>query len=448
MVAHPQGRHMPGELAHGHDHGHGHNHDHSAPPATSRVRWLLGLTLAPLVLGTLVGIVALWPSSQDARPRVDSPPRVAGTVLAVDGPPCPVGQPDSPPCPAATVRLTAGDRAGAVVTASVPEGAHAPTLRPGDRVVLLVAPGAPADLQYEVVDFQRGAPLALLAAAFAVAVVALGRLRGIAALAGLAVTFAVLLLFVLPAILAGSSPLPVAIVGSAAIMLVALYLTHGVSARTTVAVIGTLASLVLTGLLAAAAIRASQFTGLGTEEAATLGAFVADVDLRGLLLAGVIIGSLGVLDDVTVTQASAVWELRRADPSRGARGLYQAGMRIGRAHVASTVNTLVLAYAGASLPLLLLFSASPLPITTVLTSEFVAQEVVRSLAGALGLIAAVPVTTALAALVAIEDRPRGRAGRRNRGSRASHATQASRTSHAGRASHAGHARIARRAPGS
>jgi uncharacterized membrane protein len=437
MVAHPRGRHAPGAPAHGHSVP-AHDHDRPPQPATRRVRWLLGLALAPLVVGALVGIVALWPPSEAARPSVDSQPRVAGTVLVVRDQPCGAGESHGgQPCPAATVRLDEGDRAGAVVTASVPEGAHAPTLGPGDRVVLLFAPGAPADLQYEVVDFQRGRPLALLAAAFAVAVVALGRLRGIAALAGLAVTFAVLMLFVLPAILAGGSPLPVAIVGAAAIMLVALYLTHGLSARTTVAVIGTLASLVLTGLLAAAAIQTSRFTGLGTEEAATLGAVVANVDLRGLLLAGVIIGSLGVLDDVTVTQASAVWELRHADPSLGARGLYQASMRIGRAHVASTVNTLVLAYAGASLPLLLLFSASALPAQTVLTSEFVAQEVVRSLAGALGLIAAVPVTTALAALVATQGRPRARARRASNASNASHASHARRARAGGAGRHAG-----------
>jgi len=406
MVAHPRGDIAPA-------------HDHGAPaPVARHVRWLLGLVLAPFVALALAGLIALWPAGQ-AGPRVDSQPRVDGTVAEVRGPPCPGGA-GAQPCPAASVRLTSGDRAGAVVTATVPEGPHAPRLAPGDRVILLFAEAAPEEMQYEVVDFQRGLPLALLAAAFAVAVVALGRIRGLAALAGLVVTFAALLLFVLPAILAGSSPLLVAIVGSAVIMLVALYLTHGISARTTVAVIGTLASLVLTGLLAAFAIQASRLTGLATEEAAALGSFVAGVDLRGLLLAGVIIGSLGVLDDVTVTQASAVWELRRADPALGARGLYRAGMRIGRAHVASTVNTLVLAYAGASLPLLLLFSASPLSATSVLTSEYVAQEVVRSLAGALGLIAAVPITTALAALIATQYAPRRRAQRAHRARRARH----------------------------
>jgi uncharacterized membrane protein len=410
MVAHPRA-----DIAPAHDHG-------APPPVASHVRWLLGLVLAPFVAVGLAGLIALWPPGQ-AGPRIDSQPRVDGTVVEVRGPPCPNGA-GAQPCPAASVRLTAGDRAGTVVTAAVPEGPHAPRLAPGDRVVLLFAQAAPEGMQYEVVDFQRGLPLAVLAGAFALAVVALGRMRGLAALAGLVVTFAILLLFVLPAILAGSNPLLVAIVGSAVIMLVALYLTHGISARTTVAVIGTLASLVLTGLLAALAIRTSRFTGLATEEAAALGSFVAGVDLRGLLLAGVIIGSLGVLDDVTVTQATAVWEIRRADPTLRAPGLYRAAMRIGRAHVASTVNTLVLAYAGASLPLLLLFSASSQSANGVLTSEYVAQEVVRSLAGGLGLIAAVPVTTALAALVATRDAPR----RRSRGARRAHRARRARHS--------------------
>jgi uncharacterized membrane protein len=391
----------------------GHDHDAPSQPAPAHVRWLLGLILGPLLIGTLVGLVLLWPT-KPSPVQTTSPPRVAGTVLDVREPPCDGGA-KAQGCPSATVRLTSGDRSGAIVTAAVPEGPHAPKLQAGDRVVLSFARAAPAELQYEVVDFQRQLSLVLLAAGFAVAVVVLGRLRGLAALAGLVVTFALLLIFVLPAILAGSSPLLVAIVGSAAIMLVALYLTHGVTARTTVAVVGTLVSLVLTGLLAAAAIEASRFTGLATEDAAVLGSVVAGVDLRGLLLAGVIIGSLGVLDDVTVTQASAVWELRQANAELGARGLYRAGLRIGRAHIASTVNTLVLAYAGASLPLLLLFSASSQSAGSVLTSEFVAQEVVRSLAGALGLIAAVPITTALAAVVATPDRSRRRDRRRHRG---------------------------------
>lgn len=214
--------------------------------------------------------------------------------------------------------------------------------------------------------------------------------------------------FVVPAVLAGESPLLVAIVGSAAIMLVALYLSHGLSSRTTVAVLGTTASLGLIGVLAYVVVVASRFSGLGTEETSALSGLASGIDLRGLLLAGIIIGSLGVLDDVTVTQTSAVWEIARANPSLPARAIYRAGNRIGRDHVASTVNTLVLAYAGASLPLLLLFTLSSAETSNVLTSELIAQEVVRALVGGIGIVAAVPMTTALATMVATSDRYRSR----------------------------------------
>ena len=209
----------------------------------------------------------------------------------------------------------------------------------------------------------------------------------------------VIVLFVLPAILDGRSPLAVAIVGAAAIMFVALYLTHGVNAQTTTAVLGTLVSLALTAVLASIFVGASRFTGLASEEANFLQAAAGQVNVRGLLLGGIVIGSLGVLDDVTVTQASAVWQLHRADPTQSARALYRAALRIGRDHIGSTVNTLVLAYAGASLPLLLLFTLSSQPVGAVVTGEVVAEEVVRTLVGSVGLVASVPVTTALAAAV-------------------------------------------------
>ena len=281
---------------------------------------------------------------------------------------------------------------------------------------------------YQIVDFQRGGSLAWLAVLFAAAVLVLGRWRGLAALAALAVSFGVLLLFVLPAILDGRSPLAVAVVGAGVIMFAVLYLTHGLSARTSTAVLGTLVSLALIGLLGAAFSAAARLTGLDDQTTALVASLGAGVDARGLVLAGMVIGALGVLDDVTVTQTSAVWELRRANPQLQARALFQAAMRIGRDHVASAVNTLVLAYAGASLPLLLLFSLSGRSLGDVATSQDVATEIVRTLVGSIGLVASVPVTTAVAALVASREdsgtggRVGGRAGsprRRARGRAAS-----------------------------
>jgi hypothetical protein len=201
--------------------------------------------------------------------------------------------------------------------------------------------------------------------------------------------------FVLPAILAGRDPLAVAVVGSCLIMFAVLYLTHGMSARTSTAVLGTLLSLALIGLLGAVFAAAAELTGSDDQTSNLIATLGTGVDARGLLLAGVIIGALGVLDDVTVTQTSAVWELHRADPRMSAPDLFRAAMRIGRDHVSSAVNTLVLAYAGASLPLLLLFTLSGRALGEVVTAQDVATEVVRTLVGSIGLVASVPITTRL-----------------------------------------------------
>jgi uncharacterized membrane protein len=197
------------------------------------------------------------------------------------------------------------------------------------------------------------------------------------------------------------------VVGASAIMLMALYMCHGLTARTSVAVLGTLVSLLLIGLLGSVFIGWASLSGNTDDNTGLIHGLFPNIDMSGLLLAGVIIGSLGVLDDVTVTQTSAVWELHQADPAMGPRGLYKAGIRIGRDHIASVVNTLVLAYAGASLPLLLLFSIAESGVGMVATSELVAEEIVRTLVGSIGLVASVPVTTALAALVVSADRPGG-----------------------------------------
>jgi uncharacterized membrane protein len=422
--------------------GHHHHGGGTAAPASRRLRVVLLLVMLPLVALTTWGLVLLWPAHVTTGPDVlgASAKRLHGTVLQVTSKVCYAGTdgsgPDAPAtgpgdqgdairCPVATARLAGRGQDGRVVEAIVPQGSGTPRFGRGDRVVLSYIAGAPAGQQYEVVDFQRGRPLLVLAVAFAVVVVAAGRLRGVAALLGLGVSAAVLLVFVLPAILAGESPLLVAVVGSAAIMLVALFLMHGLSARTAVAVIGTTVSLALIGVLATVTVAASRFSGLGTEDVAFLRSAFGQVDVRGLLLAGIIIGSLGVLDDVTVTQTSAVWEIAGANPRLSAREVYTAGVRVGRDHVASTVNTLVLAYAGASLPLLLLFTVSTASAGDVLTTEIVAQEVLRALVGSIGIVAAVPVTTALATAAVMADRQPvepapGRGGRRRRPGRRAH----------------------------
>jgi uncharacterized membrane protein len=390
-----------------HQHTSDHMDDDAASPNPA-VRRMVLATLAPLVVATIIGLIVLWPSS----PEVDSfygGERVNATVVDVQ----PCADTDAPECREAAVRIDNGPDADAEVIVPLPYGEAAPDVGLGDKIVVRGVADQPLEQRYDFVDFQRSIPLLALAVVFALAVVALSRWRGLAALGGLAISVLVLTVFVLPALLNGESPLAVAVVGASAIMICTLYLSHGVSIKTSVALLGTLVSLTLTGLLGSVAIAAAQFTGLADDSAVYLGAMASQIDLRGLLLAGLVIGALGVLDDVTVTQASAVWELAAADSGMRRGQLFAAALRIGRDHVAATVNTLVLAYAGAALPLLLLFVAAAQGFTDVVTTEVVAQEVVRALAGSLGIIAAVPVTTALAVVaVRTRQRPRGRRVRR------------------------------------
>ena len=377
--------------------------------------------LVPFAAAVAIGLAALWPNGTPAHPHTgvgfDQRTQQA-QVLRVDDDRCsngPISTAASGLCQHAVVQLTSGADTGHTFTEVVQPG-QLRRYTAGQRVVAAYAPGAPANLRYSVVDVDRTVPMVALAAVFALAVVAVGRLRGVTALVALVISFAVLTLFVLPAILQGENPLLVAVVGASVIMLVALYLCHGVGARTSVAVLGTLCSLLLIALLGSVFIDWALLTGDTSDETGLVHTLYPGIEIRGLLLAGVIIGSLGVLDDVTVTQVAAVWELKGADPAATWRRLYRAGMRIGRDHIASVVNTLVMAYAGASLPLLLLFSIARSSVATVADSEIVAEEVVRTLVGSIGLVASVPLTTVLAALVVCADRPERthRRGRRRR----------------------------------
>jgi uncharacterized membrane protein len=384
------------------------SHDHNlaeARPITAKARRLTWLLLIPAVLATAVGMLVLWPGDI-SRPDTpaDGPTKVNGEVRAVTPMPCPplpADQEEQPGevCGTVTVVLTSGADSGSEVTAEMPAGPGAIKVTAGDDVVLLVLRDEAGERSYSINDFQRSRPLWFVGVAFALAVIAFGRWRGLSALAGLAVTFAVLLLFIVPAILDGGSPIAVAIVGAAAIMLTVLYLTHGFTITTTIAVAGTLASLTITTVLSAITTAVVHLSGVADETSNYVSITQSDVNMRGLLLAGIVIGSLGVLDDVTVTQSATVAELARANPAYGFRRLYAAATRIGRAHIASVINTIVLAYAGASLPLMLLFAADTTPVGELLTGEMIAQELVRSAVGTIGLITAVPITTALAAFV-------------------------------------------------
>ncbi|MFJ1731404.1 YibE/F family protein [Streptomyces sp. NPDC088254] len=435
---HEPGDHGPGDHGagshgaggHGPGGGHGHSHSHShgpAAPVSRHLRKVIAVVLIPFAVAVLAGLVVLWPGGAPPHERTgvgfDRQTHQA-TVTKIESLSCSsVNASGVPPtgdtstaegssaeqqakgtCKRATIRVDTGKDKGRTFTEIV-QPDQTRQLEQGQKVVVAYEPSAPKDLQYSVTDINRKLPMGLLAGIFAVAVVIVGRLRGVMALVALAISFLVLNFFVLPAILQGSNPLAVAVVGSSAIMLIALYLCHGLSARTSVAVLGTLISLLLIGVLGSWFVDWAALTGNTDDNTGLIHGLYPSIDMSGLLLAGIIIGSLGVLDDVTVTQTSAVWELHEANPSMGWRGLYRAGIRIGRDHIASVVNTLVLAYAGAALPLLLLFSIAQSSVGTVANSELVAEEIVRTLVGSIGLVASVPVTTALAALVVSADRP-------------------------------------------
>jgi uncharacterized membrane protein len=370
-------------------------HHHGPVRTGSRLHRTAALAIvAPLALLTVVALVWLWPSPDAIGEGSASAPEIPGRVVAVQEEACPD---DTPPdverC--GIVRVSVGTEDQVEVSAPLPSGLGAPDVEVDDDVVL-IRNETPDGVAYAVVDHQRGTGLWFLGLAFVLALVAFGRWRGVASLAGLAATFAILAFFVVPAVLDGSPPLLVAVVGSAAVVLVVLYLTHGFGLTTTMAVLGTLASLALTGALAWVSVAALHLTGVTDDLSTSVGAGQG-VDMRGLLLAGIVIGSLGVLDDVTVTQSATVAEIARADPSAGFARLFRAGSRVGRAHVASVVNTIVLAYAGSSLPLLVLLVADNGSLTAVVPTQVVAQEIVRSSVATIGLIAAVPLTTALAA---------------------------------------------------
>ena len=279
------------------------------------------------------------------------------------------------------------------------------TIDAGDAILVLVDELADGSTIVTFYDFQRGTPMLLLLLVFVVAILVLGRWRGLGALAGLAASLVVIVGFALPALLEGANPVAVALVAAGVIAFLALFLAHGANLGTVTALLSTLVSLAITGLLAWIFVWTSEFTGLTDESVGYLDALGTPIDPRGLLLAGIVIGALGVLDDVTVTQVSAVWELDRAAPGSSFAELYRRGVRIGRDHISSTVNTLFLAYAGAALPLLLLFREAGQSIGSVATREIVAVEIVRALVGSIGLIASVPISTALAAKVVTSDHP-------------------------------------------
>ena len=327
-----------------------------------------------------------------------------GTVEAVSRVPCSFDAQSE--CVAIDLLIDDGEQGRAATFEAYP-GEDAASLTPGDaalvdyfydqdRLEILSVRLVDPQSIYQFADFDRRLVLLAVAVVFAGVVVVLGGWRGASALVGLAISVLILLMFVLPSILDGRSAVLVAVFGSAAIAYVTMYLAHGFGRMTTIALFGMVSALMLTAGLSAIVVEMAQFTGFVTEETSLL-TFFEGIDVTGLLLAGIVLGAAGALDDVTITQAATVWELKAADPSLDSAGLFRRALRVGRDHIASIVNTLLLAYAGASLPLLVLFVLARQSLGTIANSEVVAVEIVRTLVGSIGLVAAVPLTTWLAA---------------------------------------------------
>jgi uncharacterized membrane protein len=368
---------------------------------------LFWLAFCLVAVATAISVVTLWPDDVEEETPLGlaRPETFRAEVVGLAATTCPA--PGQRGCRRATVELKEGPDEGTRAELTVTEPPDRLDLDVGDAIRVAKNP-LPPDARlggvkvdpYSLSDFERRLPLLWLALAFGVLVVALGRWRGARALVGLGASLGIVIGFVVPAILDGRSPAGVALTGSLAIMLVTFLVTHGFGPKMLAAALGTTTALVVTLGLGSLFIDLAHLTGLSSDEAVYLRTAVGTISVEGLLLAGLVIAALGVLDDLTVTQSSTVLALRRADPSLGFGRLFREAIDVGHDHIAATVNTLVLAYAGASLPVLLIFSLGDTSLGDAVNSEAVAAEIVATLVGSIGLIAAVPLTTAVAAALA------------------------------------------------
>lgn len=301
--------------------------------------------------------------------------------------------------------LTEGDDAGKRTLLINSGQAGEPMLATNDRILLFKSDSPDQPALYSFSDYQRAAPLTAWGLLIALAIVVFALLRGVRALVGLAITLVIILSFTIPILLQGASPITAAVVSGALILLIVVPLVHGFNWKSASALGGTLLALAIAAWLASIAIDNNHLRGLGDEDNLHIILYLPDVSVEGLMLCGFIIGALGVLNDVAISQSSTINELSNLDPDAGRIEIFLAAMKVGRDHISSMVYTLVLTYTGASLPLLLLLSVSDRPWSQILTSDVMATEVLRSGIGALALTLAVPITSLIAAYTVHGQRP-------------------------------------------
>ncbi len=400
--------------------GHSHRASRAEDLAIGRtVRLSLLAALAALAALTIIGVMLLWPDSGKldtirkhtafAAPGVTT---TTGRVTSV-APACADSKPSdgNGTCDSIDVKVLDGAGRGDHAQVRVAPEITTSGLGAGDRVQLLRTPaqhGQPVSYTFNTID--RTTPLLWLTLCFVLVVVAVARLRGLMAIVGLAFSALTIYYFLLPALLAGEPAILTAAVTASAIMFVVLYSTHGPNLRTSTALAGTLVGIGLTAGISALSIGYAHLTGIADETGGMVSTFAGGLDFQGLLACGVILAGLGVLNDVTITQASSVWELRAASPDMSRRRLFISAMRIGQDHIASAIYTIAFAYAGASLAVLMLLAIYDRPLIQLISSESLAEEIARTIVTSIGLILAVPITTAIATLVTSTARPRPRTG--------------------------------------
>jgi len=400
--------------------GHSHRASRDDDLAIGRtVRLSLLAALAVLAALTIIGVILLWPDSGklDAirKHTAFAAPGVTTTTARVTrvAPACADSKPSdgNGTCGSIDVKVLGGAGTGDHAQVRVAPEITASGLGVGDRVQLLRSPaqhGQPVSYTFDTIE--RTTPLLWLTLCFVLVVVAVARLRGLMAIVGLAFSALTIYYFLLPALLAGEPAILTAAVTASLIMFVVLYSTHGPNLRTSTALAGTLVGIGLTAGISALSIGYAHLTGIADETGGMVSTFAGGLDFQGLLACGVILAGLGVLNDVTITQASSVWELRAASPEMSRRRLFVSAMRIGQDHIASAIYTIAFAYAGASLAVLMLLAIYDRPLVQLISSESLAEEIARTIVTSIGLILTVPITTAIATLVTSAARPGRRSG--------------------------------------